>query len=745
MGGGVGAFAYGGRMEALERVVTPTPPIPNAGEGRLQGPFGLSRSEADALARRIVEDHRKGKAAAFGRMLTAQKYAFHIHGEGDAQWADIVGGRQVQIPKRRDGALRHQDNILRPMVDYWVSYFCGQTFRTVAQHRADRRSRDFARIDTIVANQHIDEQQLNLRTMAAMYMASFNGFGILHSQWRNDVIQTGSETQGSYAKSVAYPGFTDVFEGNPFDTIFAPSATRHSIPWISYGRTLPASLVRQAFADVPDIEKVEGSDREPSTNWFQRMIREWTWLWGGTAGAHGTSTLTGSGGSEENIALICREVMPGQYAEFPQGMLAIVGLRGASDTDSRGGQSAGNPILLHVGPLPGGVLSATLFHALVAGDDVRSKAYVADLDDDQVRLNQAITMYAAILSQYAYPQLFVPQGTQLLENQTIGDKIIEYIQNPGSPPPQYQFPGSGTNFGAILQFIGDIRNSAFRKGGWQASSRGESSGANEPAARAQFLAAQDKMIFAPTALSFRGSLVDLLRKNHALRREYQRLPMLVSSVGDELGYLAEEYIMRESLSPTPPNFQLVSGFGASSEERLSQLNELVVLRGGDGQPILPTKRYWSLHPDQGLRPNEPDAQESRNRRAQAINVYIETVVEEFMEQNQGVQVSGNPQVIAQLSAQVWERYPPVWSDGNVLPALVESLDILIQDPSVDPGVRDVAVARQEYLLQWQMQAAGQMAGAGGQPQGGQPQAGQPQAGQLSNPEQATANAVAAPR
>lgn len=697
-------------MERMAEAVVPydsqSTTLPNAGEGRLiGGHFGMSKSEAQAIAKQVVQDHRKGKAAAFYRMLTAQKYAYHIDGEGDAQWADIVGGRQVQVPRRRRGSLRHQDNILRPMTDYWVGHFTAQQFRAVAEHRADRKSRDRARIDTLTANHHLLTQRINDRAAEAMYMAAFNGWGVTHSMWRNDITQSGGETEGPYSKSVVYPGFTDVFPGNPFDHVFAPSAVRGSIPWYSYGRSLPSRLIREAFPEVPGIEKLEGSMQEPSTSWFQRMLRKWEMLNGAEFHGHGMAAMMGAGGTEDNLALVCKEYMPGQLRKFPAGLLIIVGLKGASDTGAEEGP-AGEPILLHLGPLPGGVGSATYFYALSRGDDVQGKAYIADIDDDQIRLNQAITMYAEMMSQFAYPQLFVPQGTQLMANQTIGDKIIEYIGAPGAAPPQYQFPGTGANFVAILNYIRDIRDGAFRKGGWQASSRGEASGANEPASRARFLAAQDKLIFANTATSFRSSLIDLIRKNHALRLQYQNLPLLVETVGDDLEYMAAEYIHRQDMSPSPPNFMLTSGFGASVEDRLEQLNALVVLRGGDGQPILPTKRYWRLHPDPALRPDEPDADDARRRKAHAINVAIENAVTQFREmapESMPPEMAQNP--VAMIAQFIYQQFPPAQSDGMALPLFIESLDQLVQDPVIDPLVRAVAEERQRYLFQWQAQYA----------------------------------------
>lgn len=688
--------------------------LPQASEGRLLNGFGLGPSEAKAIAKRVVEDHRKGKAAAHKRMLTSQKYAYHVFGEGDAQWAEIVGGSQVRIPRKRKGSLRHQDNILRPMVDYWIAYFTTQPLRCIAEHRADQRSRDRARIDTIVANHHLHEQQITQLASAAMYMAAFNGWGILHSMWRNDVVQDGFETAGGYAvgdpaaaapgaaRRVVLPGFTDVFPGNPFDTVYAPSATRWAFPWFSYGRSLPVGLVQAAFPEAPGIRNLEGSDREPSTSWFQRMLRTWESLVGGI-NAHGHAALTGRG-TEYNIGMVCREWLPGQLPEFPRGALVCVALNGTSDTGSQEGP-LGEPILLHVGPLPGGVASGTKFYALNAGDDPNGKAYVADLDDDQVRLNQAITMYAEMMSQFAYPQLFMPQGTTLLQNQTFGDKVWEYVAQPGQQPPQYQYPGTGANFVALLNYIKDIRESAFRKGGWQASSRGEASGANEPAKRAQFLSGQDKMGFAPTAISFRGAAIEILRKNHALRRQYQTLPLLVDGLGTELGYMAEAYVHKEDMSAAPPNFSLVSGFGGVAEERLAQLQEMVVLRGGDGLPILPTKRFWQLHPDQGLRPNEPDADDARRRRAHAINLEIVRVTEDFMAAHPELAPQQVPAIAQQLSQLVFQKYPPTWTDGMALPLFVEALDSLVQDPTVPPLTRVVAEQRQRYMLEWQQQAA----------------------------------------
>lgn len=684
-------------QSALPLAESTSPALPDASAGRLLNGSGLSRSDADALARQVVEDHREGKRARWMKILTSQKYAYHLHGEGDAQWADIIGGREVKVPRRRKGALRYQDNILRPMVDYWVAYHCAQPLRSIAESRADRRSRDRARIDTLVANHHLREQRINDRAAEAMYMASFNGFGILHSMWRNDVLQSGEETGAPYSQRVAAPGFVDVFPGNPFDTVWAPTASRASLPWYSYGRTLPAQVVRDAFADAPGIERLAGSDREPSTSWFQRLLRRWDF----GSPSHGSALLTGSG-TEEAVALVCREVLPGQFREYPGGLLIVVALSGASETGGFDG-GGGSPMLLHMGPLPGAVPSATRFYAGFNGDDVDGKAYIADLDDDQIRLNQAITMYAEMMSAYAYPQLFVQQGTQLLANSQLGNRILEYV---GQSAPQYQFPGSGANFGAILQYIQDIREAAFRKGGWQAASRGESSGAGEPFAKAAFLAQQDKSIFANSANAFRSSVVELLRKNHALRLQYQTLPLLVDVVGEEFGYLAEEYIHRDQMSATPPNFSLVSGMGATPDARVQELNALVQMADAEHTPLLPARRFWQLHPDPGLRPNDPDLDEIRKRRAQAINVEIERVCQDFEANPREIlppEVAANP--VPYLLQQVTARFDLVRSDAYAIPLYLETLDALVLEPSTPPLVRAVAVAQQERLFAWQAQMA----------------------------------------
>src|SRR3990167_801000 len=109
--------------------------LPNREQNRADT-LGL-RTSAD-LARGIAERHRKGLASRRYRDLTSEKYLLHIDGEGDSQWADILYGRRVAIP-RVITEYRRSENLLRPIVDNMVAYHTAMPFRFIAESRSDRR------------------------------------------------------------------------------------------------------------------------------------------------------------------------------------------------------------------------------------------------------------------------------------------------------------------------------------------------------------------------------------------------------------------------------------------------------------------------------------------------------------------------------------------------------------------------------------------------------------------------------
>jgi hypothetical protein len=699
--------------------------LPDPDESRLiDSPFGMGAHEADTLARRVAEDHRRARQSRRKRDLTAEKYAIHLDGEGLSQWADIVDDQYVAVPPHLLFSLRLQRNLLRPMTENLIAYHTQQQYVVVAESGRDKESRDKARLDTLFANHLITTQDMNGLVAEALHQGAAYGHGIIHAQWRDDLASDPYEPL--YAQNLTEqqrdalrPGFVDLWVGDPWDTTYNEGATRRSVQTMRYGRVMPAALVRMAFGHIPGIEELRGRTDLPASSRFQRTVRKWNLH--GQGGA--TSVIGGHGREhEEMIALVCQEIAPGTDPDHPDGALIVVALNDQSDTDRSSG-SIGQAKLLHYSPLPGKRFSGTRYYTGFRGDDITGKPYLSDLDDLQTQLNQLVTMRANFLRKFAHPAMFARAGS--LEDDTVvhDDDAIVYFT--GENPPQFVQQPQGA-LSLYDKAIGETLEQMFRIGGWQAASRGESY-AGDAAAKVVALAKADDTIFGPMNRGLQQSIIETLQTGHALAKKYMTVPVLLQITGTEWGYIADPWLRQDQLSDRPPRYRITSSFGATPESRAEQLMAIVEKKGADGKPLLNTATFWRLWPDQSLRPPEDDAQANRETRAQAINYKLEKAVrqarEQYAEQMDDEQVQ--QQILAQIHQQVGTAYPLLRTENPQY--AIEVLDQLVHDVYQDPLVRQLAQWRQEMFFQWiQQQQAAQQQQAGEQP--GQPQQAGPQRG-----------------
>lgn len=665
----------------------------------VQAPELFTPPAATDVADHVVERHRQGKLRRRLRDLTAEKFAVHLDGQNDGQWADIINSQAVQVPPRVGGALRLQRNLLRPLVANTVSYHTSIPFRVVAQAAADRESRQRAKVDTLFANHLIRHQRLNQVFAEAMQVACVYGSCPVHASWRDDLSSDPYEplynTNQDLAQKVRR-GFIDCWVGDPWDTVYNDGATRNSLHRMSYGRTLPLEYVQQAFAHVEGIEKLKGRKDLPSAARFQRISRRWVNL-GGTING-GTSAILSGGDGEEIVALICEETAPGIDRNYPDGRLVIVALSGAATTDrADSGGTGGTPILLHDGPLPGKRISCVRVYSLTDNlDDILGKPYVADLDDLQTQINQLATLRAERIRRYARPQLVAEAGGIEDDTAVTRDDAIIYVTG-GRDPYFLDPPGSGT--ADIDSAINETLDQMFRIGGWQAASRGEGS-AGDAAAKVVALSKADDSIFGPINRHFQQTVCDFLALCHALAKEYMDVPWLLDITGTEQGFLAQPYISRDDLSEAP-QYLMVSGYGTTPEAIGQQLMDLVGIQGADGIPLLSTRQFWDLWPDHSIRPLTGDTERIREARAHTINAAIQLAVDGLRGSNP--ELDQMPPEMAQTALldihdQLMAQFPVRRTDDPQYH--VDTLDELVQDEMADPLVRQLAELRQEIYFQW---------------------------------------------
>lgn len=670
------------------------------------------------LAQEIADFHKNGLERKQFHDLTAEKYLIHIDGEGDNQWADIYNGERIQIPHNLSGIPRAQNNLLRPIVDNMVAYHSTLPFRFVVDARPDREARESAAIDQAFANYMASLTNLNSLFAEALYMAAAYGHCPVHAFWRDDPRFDAYQPVHALGMQGPQRGTIDCFVGDPFDTVYATGSKRGQVERLSYGRVVGAHGVRQAFPHIPNLE---GSTKLNSASRFQRTVRKW--LQAGSS-VHGTAAQMDGQDGEELIALIYREIAPGVDINHPLGRLSIIALNGSASTDSAdasggGGHSYGNAVLLHDGPLPGGVFSCVQVYATNRFDDVMGKPFVADLDEDQVQLNQLETL----VNEFVRRSVRAP----LITSGVIADDSAAYLDDgeieidPGSQfiPSYLELPYR--HIPLLENKIRRLEEGLFRKGGWQAASRGESR-SGDAAAKVVALARADDTIHGPTNQAFKRAAEQFMGVCWRLMKEYGDVPWMIDVAGDEIAHLLKPYIDRGQLSEQPPMYRLTSGFGATQETKAQQLMQLWNMYDPlTGERAISTKQFKKQFPDRSLWPDELDPEEMRERRAKVINQGIREAAAELRKTYQldpaQVNSMSDPMVL-QAATMVWQfidkEYPVMMDDD--IEANLEALSTITQDESEDSVVRRVAMLRQDQFFRWlsgKQEATAEAEGEGG--------------------------------
>lgn len=712
-------MAYGPQAAGLDPQSVMGPARPDQTDNRVDG---HPRSNRKKTAKRVAEFHRKGLSRKREHDLTAEKYLLHIDGEGDNQWADVLDGQRVAIPPSLSGTPRQQHNLLRPIVNNQIAYHTTHPFEMGVEAPEDRESREAARMDKLWINQLMRRQRWNALFAESMGLACAYGSCPIHAYWRDDLATDPYEPlylEGEEVQNPPRSGHVDCWVGDPWDTVYNAGATRSSVHWAQYGRTLPADMVRRAFSQSLEAQgvKLEGNDKLPSSARFQRTARKWAQT---SLNRHGTSALWAGEETqeEEQIALICREKAPGIDREWPDGRLTIVALQGASSTDDEevwGGGLYGDPVLLHDGPLPGGTLSFVRVYSHHRFDDVLGKPFVADIDDLQVQLNQYYTLLAEYTRRAARAPWAVPTGSEINMETAYWDwdAMIEYDPMPGgSSPPIDVLSPPGEHIEVVQSMIEQLQASMYRIGGWQAASRGEAD-SGDSGKKVIALAKYDDTIHGPTNQRFRETVEEFAGVCWQLAKEYMDVPQRIETTGDETAYLSDSWVDRTQLSERPPQFKLLSGFGATPEAQSEQLLSLMQTQDPvTGEPLLSAEQVRKRWPDNTTFPDGiADAQDVRERRPKQVGAALREQAEQVARRMQVPQ--DIPLTHPQVQRMAWRIHQQIATTYPLLPdddlqAHMEELSTYTQDETEHGLVRAVAMMRQrqyqQMMAQRQMQA-----------------------------------------
>ena len=654
---------------------------------------------SDSRAVEIRDFHQRGLRASKRINLTAEKYLLHVDGEGGAQWLDLFHGQRLKIPAPLSGAPRVQNNQLRPILDNYVSHLTTQPFRFVVESRQDRSSRESAILDQAIVNHQVRVQTWNSLWAEAKYMAACAGFCPVHAAWRDDM--SGDPYEAVLAQDGVgnpmtgpRPGSIDSWVGNPFDHVFDSGSRRGSLHRQTYGRVLPAQMVRAAFGN----DSIEGNDRMPSSSTFQRVAQKWT---SASGMVHGSSQMSAGWGHDELVGLIYDEIAPGIDPQYPDGCLHIVALQGLSSTnrdEARGG--VGTPMLLWSGPLPAKAFSSVNVYGHQRADDPRGKPFISDLDDDQIQLNQLESLVNEYLRRASKPPLASSGRVNVETLNYKGDTVLEVEPlGPGSVELSYlEYPGR--HISLLQNKIARVLDGMYRKGGWQASSRGEAGGESGKAIIA--LQQADDSIFGPATHQTRMELESYARLNWRLFKTFGDVPAVLDVVGDELAHLTEAHIDRSMLSETPPVFTLVSGFGTSTEAKAQQLLNLFSMTDQRGEQVINTRQLKKLWPDPSLFREVDDPQDVRERRPRVVNASIRKAAKVVREMYPELPFALNDpmlQEMAQMVAFEIDGMHPSLMDDD-LEHHINILSGITQEETEDPLVRQVARIRQQQYWKW---------------------------------------------
>ena len=701
---------------------------------------GLGHRSSAEIAKRVLKNHKAGLDNRRERDLLSEKLLLHIDGSGDFQWADIYEGTRVVIP-RMLSPYRKTENVLRLIVDHAVAQHTTMDLRFLAEAPSDRRSIERSILDTLLVNHIAHEQDWNGLFAEALYLAMATGFCPVHGYWRDDgshqwydpvgyasgdaAMAPGGE-QG-YSQDIG-PGMVDCFVGNPFDTVFDRGATRRSIHWCSYGRMLPAALVRQAFGHVPGVASLEGATNVPSASIFQMIAKSWN-LAG--LGVHGSPVMqTRRRDDEELLYTVCLEIAPGYDPQYPEGRLQMIAVPG--NVDLRSGKGGGSPLLLVDQPLPAGSFSFSNFYSHQRGNDVHGKPWAEDIDQLQVDLNIAKSQRWRIINKMAEAPI-VTSGTAMREEMTEinGYGILEIEGGMNSFVPQVmQYPPSIV--AALDSEIGDLRQAMYTGGGYQAVSRGESPGSRMPYRAIIALQEADRSIHGPVHLRFKRSATNFARRVWRQFKSYGDVPWVIKNVSGDYRHLAEAWIDKSSVSDEPPSYKLVDAFGASPEMRAQEILELAQVQTPEG-PLITRDEVRKNYPNQAIfdEPGRPG--EVQRIRAKAIAQKIHDAAKAFRDQYQFMETDPRHPWIQQAGMMIFyelEETAKRMRDDDLM-AHLATLSEITQDETADPIARVAAEMRQELYFQWQAEMMGMPLNSegGGGPQG--PAAGG--AGQIEEP------------
>jgi hypothetical protein len=376
--------------------------------------------------------------------------------------------------------------------------------------------------------------------------------------------------------------------------------------------------------------------------------------------------------------------------------LRLIALNGSATTDRyRATGRTDNGLLLHDGPLPGGRASAVRFYSTSRFDDVLGKPYIEDLSQLQQELNQVATLALERLRRFSRPQMTA--RAQSLEDDTVindPDYVLYYTHE----KPDFIAPPMGNpDFDRSVQ---EIESQMFRIGGWQAASRGEGS-SGDAAAKVVALAKADDTIFGPVNRAFQDSLCELLQLSHALVKDFAELPFVAKVAGEDLSYAVEPWIRADDMSEEPPNFRVVSGFGATPESLAQNLMTLVGMTDAAGTPLMTEAEFWERHPDPSLKPRRPSATTIKRKRLMARNNFIEKLCKEAETEFQEA-VEQDPQIAFRLAESVYQQvranFPPTRTDN--LGQAIEVLDELVHDTEVSKLTSHVAQLAQAEYFEW---------------------------------------------
>ncbi len=690
----------------------------------------VGRQSRDALARQIYDEYKNGLTARRERDLISEKLLLHIDGSGDFQWADILNGTRVEIP-RLISEFRKTENLLRLIVDNAVAHHTTMPLQYLVDSAPDRDAKDKATIDSVWINDLSYQQDFNNLFAEALYLAMPAGFCPVHAYWREDAPHDWHEPVTSGPDEMEpgpdlFQGMIDCWVGNPWATVFDMAATRGSVRWCAYERILPADLIREHFGHIPGVNELQGTTKLPSAAEFQRIAR--TWLTGGLA-IHGNPVISERRSatyrgpdtdSDEVMAIVCRETAPFSDPRWPEGRLQIIAIPGAVDT--RMGEGDGTyAMLLADQPLPGHDFSWTNFYSHHRGSDIHGKPWVEDIDQLQVDLNIARSKrWECVIRQMDAP-IVVPGGAIDDDLADLdGYSLLEIEPSLAAWRPQVmQWPQSIML--GLDKEIAELRQAIYTGGGYQASSRGEAPGSRMAYRAIVALQQADNTVHGPVNMRFRRSSTDFAQKCHSQMRMYGDIPWLLSNIGDEHAHLAPQYIDNTQMSQRPPKYRLVNSFGTSPEMMAQEVLELVGMRGADGQPFLTTEEGRRKYPNQTLFNTSGDPSAVQKRRARAIAKGITDMAADYRKETGLEENDPAHPWVQQAGMQVFQmaerRFPRLRDD--LLHDHLAALSEITQDETADTIARAAAMMRQDLYYQWQMQMAGiPVSGPGGASAGG---------------------------